>query len=214
MCVCNVLSKFMCVLCMSCASIPSAGVISVFKVTYHKSSIATGAKFHSKCKSPLYTSTLSPTLPSLPHLPHTHTVTIGHETLMAKVTFFGSQSSVFSFSEEYSYMEQLSGPQTDDVTPRPTNHFALLEFEHPVSCPAHSTVIGSRLDVDAHSNTCRIAFHGTLLQPIVERDFPQTMLPQLKVFKLKSREGVVERVSGVCVSMCVCVLCVYTTADA
>lgn len=123
---------------------------------------------------------------------------------MAKVTFFGSQNPAFSLSEDFSYLEQLSSALTDDITAKPTNQFALLEFERPVSCPADSTVIGSRLDVDAHSNTCRIAFHGTLLQPVVDRDFPQTVLPRLKVFKLKSREGVVERVGGVCVTCEVC----------
>ncbi len=124
---------------------------------------------------------------------------------MAKVTFFASEQSIFSLSNEFPYLEQLSDTtptSDDDVTPKLTNQFALLEFERPVSCPAHSTVIGSRLDVDAHSNTCRIAFHGTLVHPIMERDFPQSVLPELKVFKLKNRDGLVERVS-----VCVCVMC-------
>ena len=124
---------------------------------------------------------------------------------MAKVTFFAAQQSVFSLSNEFSYLEQLSDARpSDDVISQSTNQFALLEFERPVSCPADSTVIGSRLDVDAHSNTCRIAFHGTLVHPIMERDFPQSVLPELKVFKLKSREGLVERVSVWCA---VCVMC-------
>ena len=46
----------------------------------------------------------------------------------------------------------------------------------------------------AHSNICRIAFHGALVHAIVERDYTTSVLPRLKVFKLKSREGVVERV--------------------
>ena len=37
-----------------------------------------------------------------------------------------------------------------DVIPKPTNQFALLEFERPVTCPTDSLVIGSRLDADAY----------------------------------------------------------------
>ena len=118
---------------------------------------------------------------------------------MGKVTFFSSEHSDFSLSHEFPFLEELSDtpatpPSSDDVTPKSTNQFALLEFEKPVSCPAHSTVIGSRLDIDHHSNMCRIAFQGALVLPIVERDYHQSVLPRLRVFKHKSREGVVERV--------------------
>ena len=37
-----------------------------------------------------------------------------------------------------------------DIMSKPTNQFALLEFEKPVTCPTHSLVIGSRLDTDAY----------------------------------------------------------------
>ena len=42
---------------------------------------------------------------------------------------------------------------------------------------------------------CRIAFHGVLLHPITEKDYERSVLPRLRIFKLKSKEGVVERVS-------------------
>ena len=86
-----------------------------------------------------------------------------------------------------------------DVSTKPTNQFALLEFEKPVTCHAHSTVIGSRLDSDAFANTCRIAFHGKLIHSITEKDFETTVLPNIKVFKRKSREGLVDRV---CTDVC------------
>ena len=127
---------------------------------------------------------------------------------MAKSTFFGSdnQPPSFDLANEYRYLEQITDTRTigsttsavatdDDVISKSTNQFALLEFEKPVTCPAHSVVIGSRLDVDAYSNTCRIAFHGELVQPVTERDYVSSILPRLKIFKMKSREGIVERVS-------------------
>ena len=145
-------------------------------------------------------------------------VTVGHETVMAKVSFFswqGQASAIdvdqsFDFSKEYPYQEELmdSGPihthstirhaaakLGDDVSAKSTNQFALLEFEKPITCHAHSIVIGSRLDADAFANTCRIAFHGKLVHSITERDFEASVLPNIKIFKTKSREGVVDRVS-------------------
>ena len=148
-----------------------------------------------------------------------HAVTVGHETVMAKATFFSWQgasvmdtSEGFDFSKEFPYQEHLndSGPihthstirhavpkpdGDDDVSSKSTNQFALLEFEKPVTCHAHSIVIGSRLDSDAFANSCRIAFHGKLVQAIVEKDFETTVLPNIKIFKRKSREGLVDRVS-------------------
>ena len=129
---------------------------------------------------------------------------------MTKATFFASNDVVckdlnFDLSREYTYSEALleSGPihthyagshGDDDVTSKSTNQFALLEFEKPVTCPAQSIVIGSRLDVDAFGNMCRIAFHGLVVRPITERDYESSLLPSLKVYKTKSKEGVVDRV--------------------
>ena len=152
----------------------------------------------------------------------THTVTVGHETVMAKVTFFSCQelaaasdsASIFDFTREYPYQDELldSGPihthttirhasaatKPDDVVAKSTNQFALLEFEKPITCHAHSIVIGSRLDSDAFANTCRIAFHGKLVHSITEKDFETTVLPNIKIFKRKSREGTVDRVCLYC----------------
>ena len=138
---------------------------------------------------------------------------------MAKVTFFSWQEAIpmdrstsFDFSREFPYQEELkdSGPihthstirhaaatlkTGDDVSAKSTNQFALLEFEKPITCHAHSIVIGSRLDSDAFANTCRIAFHGKLIHPVLEKDFETTVLPNIKIFKSKSREGAVDRVS-------------------
>ena len=47
------------------------------------------------------------------------------------------------------------------------------------------------------SNTCRIAFHGALLHPITEKDYEHSVLPRVKIFKVKCKEGAVDRVSAV-----------------
>ena len=46
----------------------------------------------------------------------------------------------------------------------------------------------------ALSNTCQIAFHGVLLPSSEDLEYQKSFLPQLKVYKLKTKEGVVERV--------------------
>ena len=61
----------------------------------------------------------------------------------------------------------------------------------------------------ALSNACRIAFHGILLHASEDPEYQSSILPQLKVFKLKAKEGVVERVSevSVCAGVSVPGLC-------
>jgi len=47
---------------------------------------------------------------------------------------------------------------------------------------------------------CWIDFHGMLLHPITEKDCECSVLPRPRIFKLKSKEGVVERVSALTLS--------------
>ena len=59
-------------------------------------------------------------------------------------------------------------------------------------CPLGSLLIGSRLDTDVNAATFRIAFYGRLIQPIglgsgLKKE-------ELKIYKLKQRAGVVDRV--------------------
>eukprot|EP00731_Ephydatia_muelleri_P025075 Em0017g158a len=42
-------------------------------------------------------------------------------------------------------------------------------------------------------NTCRIAFHG-VLHSSEDLEYQKSFLPHLKVYKLKTKEGVVERI--------------------
>ncbi|XP_075039726.1 selenocysteine-specific elongation factor isoform X2 [Mixophyes fleayi] len=165
-----------------------AAIISVKKIPYFKGSLQTKAKFH---------------------------ITVGHETVMGKVTFFRfptphvnheEPSDRFDFGKEYLYQDsygtndsvvseqdKTDGQQGDKVLPN--QEWALLEFEKPVTCPKLCLVIGSRLDTDIHSNTCRLAFHGVLLEGMEDKNYSETFLPKLKVFKMKHKEGQVERVN-------------------
>ncbi|XP_014985582.3 selenocysteine-specific elongation factor isoform X6 [Macaca mulatta] len=168
-----------------------AALISVEKIPYFRGPLQTKAKFH---------------------------ITVGHETVMGRLMFFSpapdnfDQEPIldsFDFSQEYLFQEQYlskdlapavtnndeadkkAGQATEGHCPR--QQWALVEFEKPVTCPRLCLVIGSRLDADIHTNTCRLAFHGILLHGLEDRNYADSFLPRLKVYKLKHKHGLVER---------------------
>ncbi|XP_077977999.1 selenocysteine-specific elongation factor-like [Glandiceps talaboti] len=169
-----------------------AGIIDVKKIGYYKASISTKAKFH---------------------------ITTGHATVMGRVSFFSPNSekedsvtsdSGFNFDQEYIYQEELqskqsaakksdsdkeNASQSDEATksPLPNQQYALIEFEKPITCADSSLLIGSKLDTDIHANMCRLAFYGQLVYSISDKNYHETILPKLKIFKNKSREGIAER---------------------
>jgi len=152
-----------------------AAIIQVHKIPYFKGKCETKSKFH---------------------------ITTGHDTVMARLTFFGPKERTsqcdlqWNMDEEFQYEEELlDATQAINLQDgkRPKTQFLLLEFEKPVTCSKNSLVIGSRLDTDINLNTCRLAFHGNLLEVAKDKDYQQTFLQKLKIFKTKSKEGVVER---------------------
>ncbi|CAH1785985.1 unnamed protein product [Owenia fusiformis] len=168
-----------------------AAIVSVEKIPYFKGTISTKAKFH---------------------------ITMGHETVMGRVSFFGetpignNTENIFDtsgsvkaidYTKEYLYMDELHGKgdkksnegSTEESSLIPSCQYALIELEKPVICSRNCLVIGSRLDTDIHSNTCRLAFHGQLLEAITDPKYPETILPKLKVYKNKLKEGIVERLA-------------------
>ncbi|XP_061051606.1 selenocysteine-specific elongation factor [Eubalaena glacialis] len=169
-----------------------AALVSVEKIPYFRGSLQTKAKFH---------------------------ITVGHETVMGRVMFFSPAPDSFDhepvldsfdFSQEYLFQEQYLCPgsvpaETDggEADRRvgqasegrcPRQQWALVEFEKPVTCPRLCLVIGSRLDADIHANTCRLAFHGVLLHGLEDKNYAESALPKLRVYKLKHKHGIVERV--------------------
>lgn len=162
-----------------------AALISVRKIGYFKGALATRAKFH---------------------------ITVGHETVMAKVTFFGRPGpeaaeeppsdslprpldTPFSFEREYVHQDEYVVGQKDAGAGNDPEQWALLEFERPVTCPSLCLVIGSKLDTDIHANACRLAFQGRLLEGFEEKSYTETTLPRLRIYKTKHKEGQVERVT-------------------
>lgn len=161
-----------------------AVIVSVNRIKHFKSNIETGSKFH---------------------------ISIGHETLIGKVELFGlaesdmkseASQNLFDFNQEYTYLNELDSISQDKKI---IKHFALIDFTHEnnsdgVLCVLNSLLIGSKLDTDIHLNQCRIAFYGRVLHSFVSKDFKEPSndkvtphLNSLKVYKIKQKEGTVER---------------------
>jgi len=146
--------------------IPSilAAVVSLRPIRFFAGKVTTKAKFH---------------------------VSIGHETLLARISLFRSRDS-FSTSKEFEFTEEMEKEEEDAF-----QYFGLLEFEKSLSAVPNSLVIGSKLDMDVHTSTCRLAFWGRLLLTFSDKNYVTKDLPQLKIFKEKCKQGLVERAQGV-----------------
>lgn len=117
-------------------------------------------------------------------------ISIGHETVMATLSVFKAPYSdkkmdSFDLTADYEANEEL---QEDE------NNFMLLQFERPILAPPYSLVIGSRLEMDITQHACRLAFWGRIAVQIADKNYEKSFLSQLRVYKIKERKGIVERI--------------------
>ena len=123
-------------------------------------------------------------------------ISLGHETVMARVSLFSGvcEGGKLDLEQEYLHVDSLD---QDTVTRPGHRQFALLEFERMVPVLPDCVLIGSRLDTDINVNMCRLAFHGRVVwTPSDKENYAKSELPKLKVYKIKSRSGYVERASN------------------
>lgn len=147
-----------------CVQPAFAVIIRLNRIRYYKRDIKSKAKFH---------------------------CSVGHETVMGNVLVFSStESQVFDWTSNYAYEEKMQ-----DDPDQPRTFFALIEFEHPVMVHDKTLLIGSKLDTE-QTNVCRLAFHGevSIDNSSGDKSYQQSFLLNLKVFKIKSREGSIQRV--------------------
>jgi selenocysteine-specific elongation factor len=74
------------------------------------------------------------------------------------------------------------------------NFYVLIEFEHPVLIFENMLLIASKLDTE-EKNVCRMAFYGniSLKYSSIDKNCKEEFLRRLKIYKEKSREGIVQR---------------------
>jgi selenocysteine-specific elongation factor len=136
-----------------------AAVASVHKIRFYTGTVATRSKYH---------------------------ISLGHETLLAKITFFTGPSP-FDTQNLFQYQDELQAEGSTGT------YYVLLEFERPVTIIPNCLMIGSKLDMDIHTSTCRLAFWGNLILTYDMKNYATTALSILRIFKNKSKTGIVER---------------------
>uniref|UniRef100_A0A8D8YMJ7 Selenocysteine-specific elongation factor n=1 Tax=Cacopsylla melanoneura TaxID=428564 RepID=A0A8D8YMJ7_9HEMI len=94
-------------------------------------------------------------------------------------------SHQFDIDENYLFVDEISRDDNQEA------YFGLLEFEKPVLAPPNSLVIGSKLDTNIHSASCRLAFHGHMQHSFVDKNYD---LSTLKIYKHKIKTGQLDRI--------------------
>jgi selenocysteine-specific elongation factor len=109
-------------------------------------------------------------------------VTIAHATVLCTITLLRANAQ-----SEHSILAQFNHlhPESESGEIR-----VLLEFDQPTLIPTDSVFVASKLDSDAHANSCRLAFYGSILR-FLDSDAD---LASLKAFKMKTKAGDLERV--------------------
>ena len=145
-------------------------------------------------------------------------ISLGHETVLGKITLFKSIANdakseptelekkfanmTLSDKDRFTYLPEITEEEQTDVpsssdTGERGNIFAIIEFERPTYIVPNCQVLGSRLDFDSHSPTCRLAFHGKLLTHFKTKDFRDSPeFGKFNIFTDKAKEGVVERANN------------------
>lgn len=139
------------------------GVIKLNRIKYFRGSLKSKSKYH---------------------------ITVGHDTIMARVTFFGRTYKDPS-SHEHEYIDEIL--QDDKIEQQMI--FVLLEFENPVVIVPDSLIIASKLDASIDASNCRLAFWGKIEAVCTDlKNRPTAFLADLKIFKEKCRRGTIQRV--------------------
>ena len=74
--------------------------------------------------------------------------------------------------------------------------YALIKFERDTLSQEQTLLIGSKLDVETAQKQCRLCFYGQVLALFPSNQSPEertTTLQQLKIIKLKSKMGKIDK---------------------
>ena len=156
-------------------------VINLKIIKYFKATIQSGSKFH---------------------------ITIGYETILGKIELFG----MLNFKKNYIFINEINHQMYSEKFSN-FHILAMIDFNFDSNeidkvsslTPPSGLVIGSKLDTDIHLNQCRLAFHGNILHLFNNKSYKdlvdnknvntsgESFLSDLKIYKEKSKQGVVER---------------------
>ena len=144
-------------------------------------------------------------------------IMVGHSSVMGSVEFFGvpryssskdwvtsaAAEGPFSFENEYLYQDALYGyegrPEVgddgrDSAKPFHGPQWALITFPEKIISRPGELLLGAKLDAHLDSCGCRIAMKGVLEAVKVEEGNRESRYGGIKLFKVKSKSGVVDKV--------------------
>ncbi|KRZ04015.1 Selenocysteine-specific elongation factor [Trichinella zimbabwensis] len=147
------------------------GVVSVNAIVHYKHPLRSNSKFH---------------------------VTVGYETVIGKFIFFHCEphkchcapAGQFALESNYLKQEDENLPDTNDSS-HPLHRYAVVQFEQAIFCFNQAQYIASKLDQPLEVSTCRIAFHGQMLQMMPSNEHSANWLKKLPVFKRKIKRGTI-----------------------
>ncbi|KAM7346140.1 eukaryotic translation elongation factor, selenocysteine-specific [Cochliomyia hominivorax] len=118
-------------------------------------------------------------------------ISVGHETVMGNITLFKQHDQEPNFNplKEYEYIEEMETKIKEDAK----DIWVLLEFEKPILTATDSILIASKLDLDIHTNSCRLAFWGQIEWHTTSQHYAKEELKKWKVYKRKQKQGCVQR---------------------
>ena len=141
----------------------------------------------------------------VPPPPSKFHISVGHSTILSTITLFYTEDcdnaefnfeDQFAFAKSYSEIFPSNEEKSDANEKKPVKVYALIEFEHVLVIPPNGKIVGSRLDADVHTTSCRLAFEGKIVHTFVSEKYRSEDLVKLKVFKLKEKSGLIERVNN------------------
>ena len=167
-----------------------AAIISIQKIAYYKGVVSNKSKFHITLGHETVMGKLSIFV-----CEDKSTNSQKSDLMTAQHLQWLNLNSQFDFSREYAFREELQNQNivshacleeesNSSLSCHKEETFALVELDHPVTCAADALVIGSRLDTNVHTSSCRIAFYGKIVEAIADSNYKKTVLPQVKVFKV------------------------------
>ncbi|GFH06057.1 hypothetical protein HaLaN_00621 [Haematococcus lacustris] len=114
-------------------------------------------------------------------------VSVGHTTVMASLTFFGLPDGQ-GVSQEAALVQMIENLGRMALTGVPMPFDKSRDYVY-----QGALVIGAKFDGDIHGESCRLAFYGRLVT-LINPSKPAE-LQQLRVYKMKEKRGVIERIN-------------------
>ena len=140
-------------------------ILRIHKVRFYTRDIVSGEQFH---------------------------ICVGHESSVAKFTFFSGSQANFTLQDEFIFLPKLAPEATAlyDATGNPKEEgfygYSFVKSQSVLRFSHKASVIAFKIDGSVSGNSCRVAFHGEIISTLPDPNC-------LKIITLKHLDFTVER---------------------